>query len=328
MSRRTGRGAAAVPRSEPEAAAGRRLTRWVRGVVFDHLGLKVLALVLTLTAFLAVGSSDETRQIRAPVAVRYLLPEGKVLVSDRIDEVHLTIEGPWRRIKRFDERELDPITIDAGKRSGEVQLTADMVDVPAGLRVTAIAPRMVRVVFENRVSKRVEVAAALIGRAAAGYAVVPGAIVVEPSTVVVRGAETVVSAMSQVRTEDVAIDGRAGDFEFEARLRAPEGVEIDWKGTVWGKVPITGRRVGTAAVVAMVGGVASARFAIKPREVEVELIGASAAIERLLATGLRPTVEVPRSLAGMVRAQVAVDGVPSGVQVVVRPPEVEVRARR
>ena len=69
----------------------------LRAIFVEHLGIKVLAALLTATVFLLVGS-DEPREITARVGVAYVLPEGKVLVSERIDEVKVTIKGPWRRI--------------------------------------------------------------------------------------------------------------------------------------------------------------------------------------------------------------------------------------
>ncbi|HVK78360.1 MAG TPA: CdaR family protein [Kofleriaceae bacterium] len=317
-------------RPEPEPPPRTGAGHWLRGALTDHLGLKLLALVLTLTVFLVVGSSDEEREIRATVGVRYVLPEGKVLVSDRLDEVRLTIKGPWRRIKRFDERELDQITIDASKRSGEVTITPDMIDLPDGLSVSSIEPRSVRVAFENRIAKQVEVRPVITGRPAHGYAVVQSGERAEPATVVVRGAESVVSAMSQVRTQDIAVDGRSADFEVEATLLPPHGVDLDWAGSVLVRVPIAGRWVGAAEVVALVegGAVPPSRLVIEPGEVEVELTGSRPAIDRLVAQGVRPTIKLPRGFADGTRAEVAVDGVPSGVQVVVRPAEVRVGLKR
>src|SRR4051812_20978957 len=78
-----------------------RVQAWLRGALLDHLPVKALALLLTLTVFLLVGS-DEDREIAAHVGVSYVLPDGKVLVSKRVDEVRVTIKGPWRKIKRFD----------------------------------------------------------------------------------------------------------------------------------------------------------------------------------------------------------------------------------
>lgn len=318
-------------RPEAEPAPRRGVLGWLRGAVTEHVGFKVLALLLTLTVLLLVGSSDEEREISVRVGVAYVLPEGKVLVSERVDEVRVQIKGPWRRIKRFDERELDQITLDVSKiRGGEVTITPSLVRVPEGLKVTSIAPRAVRVAFEDKIAKEVEVLPVIVGRPAHGYAAVPGAMVANPAKVVVRGPRGVVSAMSQVRTQDIAVDGRSRALAAEVTLLPPEGVDVDWKGTVEVAVPIAGRWIGTVAVAVVGDGVDPGRLAAAPREVEVELIGAREAIDRLVADGVHPTVKVgpgaatPAGVAGTV----AVDRVPSGVQVVVRPAEVRVGPRR
>jgi YbbR domain-containing protein len=319
-------------RPEPEPSQRRSPGAWLRGAFTEHLGLKLLALLLTLTVLLLVGASDEEREISVRVPVTYILPEGKELVSERIDEVRVQIKGPWRRIKRFDERELAEINLDVSKmRGGEVAINPQLVRVPDGLKVIDIAPRSVRVAFEDTIEKEVEVLPVVTGRPAHGYAVVAGATRTNPVKVVVRGPRGVVSAMSQVRTQDIAVDGRSRALVVEVTLLPPEGVSVDWKGTVEVDVTIAGRWVGTAPVaIAGEGGMAVGGLATEPREVEVELTGAKDAIDRLVEAGVRPTVRAARNAyaAAGASAQVAVDGVPSGVQVVVRPAEVRVGPKR
>lgn len=319
-------------RPEGDSSPKKSVGAWLRGAFTAHLGLKVLALLLTLTVLLLVGASDEEREISVRVPVTYVLPAGKELVSERIEEVRVQIKGPWRIIKRFDERELADITLDVSKmRGGEVAITPNLVNAPEGLKVTDIAPRSVRVAFEDTIEKEVEVLPVITGRPAHGYAVVAGATSTNPAKVVVRGPRGVVSAMSQVRTQDIAVDGRSRALVAEVTLLPPEGVEVDWKGTVEVDVTIAGRWVGTV-LVAVTGqdNLSVAGLAPDPREVEVELTGARDAIDRLVAAGVRPVVRVGRNAfapAGA-SAQVAVDGVPSGVQVVVRPAEVRVGPKR
>jgi YbbR domain-containing protein len=315
-----------------DAVAKKSVGAWLKGAFTEHLGLKLLAMLLTLTVLLLVGASDEEREITVRVPVTYILPEGKELVSDRIDEVRVQIKGPWRRIKRFDERELAEVNLDVSKmRGGEVAISPNLVRVPEGLKVTDIAPRSVRVAFEDTIEKEVEVLPVISGRPAHGYAVVAGAMKTNPAKVVVRGPRGVVSAMSQVRTQDIGVDGRSRALVAEVTLLPPEGVSVDWKGTVEVDVTIAGRWVGTAEVaIAGVDGKPMGGLTVDPREVEIELTGARDAIDRLVSDGVRPTAKVGREAyaAAGASAQVAVDGVPSGVQVVVRPAEVRVGPKR
>lgn len=303
----------------------RGVTGWLRGILVEHLGLKVLAAILTALVFLLVGS-DEPREITARVGVAYVLPEGRVLVSARIDEIKVTIKGPWRRIKRFDERELDRVTLDLTKvRGGEVAISPSLIEVPDGLTVTAVEPRAVVVAFEDRVEREVEVVPAVVGHPEGGYAVVSADVAVEPRRIKVRGPEGVVAAMTQVRTQDIPVEGRSRRFQVDAALLAPSPlVELDWKGTVAVDVPITGQWRGQARVIAAGEGIDPAKVFLSPVTVEVELTGPREAIDRALANGVHPIARFEeRPKVGQV-AEVAVDGVASGVAVVVHPAEVKV----
>src|SRR5262249_46258741 len=51
--------------------------RWIRGALFDNLGLKFLSMVLAITVFLLVNTGKD-RQISARVGVSYMLPDDKV----------------------------------------------------------------------------------------------------------------------------------------------------------------------------------------------------------------------------------------------------------
>lgn len=300
----------------------------LRGIFIEHLGLKILAALLTATVFLLVGT-DEQREITARVGVSYVMPEGKVLVSERLDEIKVTIKGPWRRIKRFDDRELDRVTLDVSQvRGGEVPITPGLIKVPDGLTVTSVSPPAVLIAFENRIEREVEVTPSLTGRPELGYAVVAGEVTVDPARVVVRGPEGRVATMSQVRTQDIPIDGRSRPFQVEVALLPPAQVELAWKGTVAVAVPIAGRWTGGARVIAVGDGLDPSRIALEPASVEIELTGHRDAIDRLVAAGVRPTVRLTGRPAPGTVAEVAVDGVPSGVQVVVRPAEVRVARPR
>jgi len=54
--------------------------------MFDNVGLKFLSMVLAVTVFLLVNT-DKDREITARVGVSYTMPEDKVLISDRVEEV-------------------------------------------------------------------------------------------------------------------------------------------------------------------------------------------------------------------------------------------------
>src|SRR5689334_17706877 len=105
------------------------VSRWLHGALFENVGLKALSLILAITVFLLVNT-DRDREITARVGVAYTLPDDRVLVSERLDEVRVTIKGRWQRLRKFDERSLDRITLDLRRQpSGDVPITADMLEL-------------------------------------------------------------------------------------------------------------------------------------------------------------------------------------------------------
>jgi len=203
---------------------------FLRGAFFENLGLKFVALVLALTVFILVHS-DEDAVAGAYVSISYTPPKDRVLVSERFDQVRVTVKGSWRRVKRFDEHAVDPIRIDLRKlRTGELIFRSDMFRLPPGLEVQSIDPATMPLRFEARASKHVPIVAATRGEPARGYGVATmSALRVkcdsECDTVEIEGAESAVDQTTEVRTEEVPLVGRSASFGVEVGLAPPRANE-------------------------------------------------------------------------------------------------------
>ncbi len=315
----------------PPPPRGERARAWLRGALFDNLGLKFVSLVLALTVFILVNTGQE-REIVARVGVSYTLPDDKVLVSERVDAVRITVRGPWNRIRHFDERELDRINLDlTHTQSGEVAITPDMIKLPDGLRLTSISPRVVRVAFERVKTKSVPIEPVYAGRPMHGFRVDETETKKDLVPVTARGPEGVISALTSIRTEEIRLDGRSEPFSADVQLVPPDGVEVEPDRVT---VPVqleemlVNRRVGPVAVV-ISGDVDPARVKIEPSEVEVVLAGGLRGVERVVATGVTAHVDVTAADASHPHpAPVVVEGLPPGVAVQVVPAQVMVTPRR
>ncbi|MBP9203391.1 MAG: hypothetical protein KBG28_05450 [Kofleriaceae bacterium] len=304
---------------------------WLGRALLDNLGLKALSLVLALTVFLLINT-DRDREITARVGVSYQFPDDRVLVSERIEEVRITVRGPWRRLRRFDEREIDRIDLDlTSAQDGQVAITPRMIDLPKGLTLTSISPRTIRVAFERRLDKKLEVAPILVGRPAHGFVVAE--VVASPAAVTVRGADSAIGTLATMRTAEVRVDGRSESFTSTVALLPPEGVAVEPTTEVSIAVKIeeqlVTQRLGKVAV-AVRGDVADpGRIVITPAEVSVVLTGAMRAVERAMADGVRPVVKVQPADAGRrTRATVTIEGLPPGIGVELVPTVVELSPRR
>lgn len=312
------------PATPPPVERG-GLRRWLRGALVENIALKGLSMILAITVFLLVNT-DRDREITARVGVAYTLPDDRVLVSERLDEVRITVKGPWQHLRRFDERELDRINIDLRRApSGEVPITTDMIDLPSGLTVTSISPKSVRVLFDRRVEKIVEVMPQLAGRPMHGYFV--SELKPTPATLRVRGAAGTLAALSAVRTRDVSVEGRVESFTAATEAITPDGVEPAGSATISLEVVIDEELVTRklpGLVVRVTGdGVDPARWSVTPAQVEISLTGTVLAIEKAKAA-LAPVVRLSANDTKAREVAVSIEGLPPGIGVKISPERVKV----
>jgi len=311
-----------TPPPPPERGARGAIRGWLRGAMLDNVGLKFLSMVLAVTVFLLVNT-DKDREITARVGVSYMLPEDKVLVSDRLDEVRVTLKGAWRRLRKFDEREVDRINLDLRRASsGEITISNDMIHLPSGIAVTSVNPRSVHIAFDKRVDKVVEITPAITGRPQHGYVVAEVKPV--PATVKLRGAEGTLAALSAIRTPEISLEGRTDSFTAETEIVPPEGVEIAGNAQVAVQIHVdeelVTRKLPGLTVMASGDGDAS-RWKITPPQVDVSLTGALLAVEKARST-LVPVVKLTADPKAR-EAEVTIDGLPPGIGVKISPEHVK-----
>jgi YbbR domain-containing protein len=307
------------PMKEPGA-----VRRWIHGALFDNLLLKFLSMVLAVTVFLLVNT-DKDNDITVRAALKYDYPADKVLISDPVDEVRVTIKGPWRRLKEFDERSLGEIRLDlTNAQSGDFPIRTDSVSLPPGLTVTEISPRSVRVAFDKRVEKLVEVVPVTTGRPQHGY--VLAEIKSVPATVKVRGGEKLLAAISTIRTSEVSLEGRTESFEQLVELAPSEGVAVDPTLRVGVDVQIDEELVTRkmpGLIVSIKGdGVDPMKWSVAT-PVDITLTGALLAVEKARDT-ISPVVKLNAGDRGAREVEVSLDGLPPGVGVRVSPERVKV----
>lgn len=312
------------PASEPSSEKG-AIRRFLHGALLENVGFKFLSMVLAVTVFLLVND-DKDREITVRVGVLYVLPEDKVLVSERLDEVRVTLRGPWRRLRHFDERELSRISVDLRSApTGEIAFTPDMINTPPGLAVAAISPRSMRVAFDKRTEKLVDVSPAATGRPLHGYVVLE--IKPTPARVQVRGGERLLAALTSVRTREISLEGRTESFATPTFLVPPAGIELVGSEQISVQVQIdeelVTRKVPGLEVKAVGEGIDLTRWTIAPQQVEVTLTGALLAVEKAKDVML-PVVRITPADRSSREAAVVLEGLPPGVGVKISPERVKI----
>jgi YbbR domain-containing protein len=187
-------------------------------IFVDELPLKVLSMVLAVTLFVLVRN-DKDATSGAYVKVIYTLPEDRVLVSDPVAEIKVSVRGPWTKLQHLD-RSLEPLHIDlTSVHTPDVRIDEDLIKVPAGVRVSSIVPSEVHVEFEPRLSREVPVQPILEGQPADGYRIAK--VTAEPTRVRVDGAKKAVEAIERVPTRPLRITDARGPVAGEVALEAP-----------------------------------------------------------------------------------------------------------
>jgi hypothetical protein len=318
----------APPKPPGEDPDGGRWRHHLREAFLGNLGLKFLSLVLALTVFLLVNT-DREREGVARVGVSYVVPDDRVLVSQRLDELRVGIRGPSRQVRRYENREVDRVELDLRTLAdGEITITPSMIQLPPGLSLTTISPRTVRVAFEERVERPVEVIPTVAGRPKHGYVV--GRLTMDPATVMVTGAEGDFRSLTGVRTREIRVDGRAESFVATTELVLPEGIETSsGDPTVTVQVTIEDqletRRLGRLAVRVVGDGVDPIAVLADPPAVEVSLTGTVRAVDDAVEKSIVPTVHITAADVAKRRVvPVTVLGLPPGVGLELVPAKVEV----
>jgi len=306
------------------------LRRWF----LDNAALKLVALVLAITLFILVSGEKETER-SVKVAVAYVRPEDRVLVSEVPDTLEVWVRGPWTRIKRLDPADVDPIVVDLTKSGdGEIRFDNDQLRLPAGLEVRAIRPSSIRVAFEHQ--KRVPVLPELVGAPAEGYIV--ERVVADPPLVGVRGAQVAIAGVDESRTLPLSIAGKRGDFTQRVSL-APVGRgattevnEVDVQVQIVEEVrmqKLSSLRVALAPPASAPRSAAANLEAVPP-VVDVVLRGGAAAMKAVDPKRVSAVVDVRLEdyAPGSSRnAPAMVTGVPAGVAVEVYPREITLSMR-
>jgi YbbR domain-containing protein len=315
------------PLGEPHHGA---IRRWLRGAFLENIGLKFLSLVLAATVFLLVNT-DKDREITARVGVSYAMPDDKVLVSGRLDEVRVTIKGPWQRLRKFDEREVERINLDLRHApAGDVVITPDMIHLPSGLNVTSITPRIVHVMFDKRIEKVVEVSPQVSGSPEHGFVV--SEVKPVPATMKVRGAESTLRALTSVQTREVSFGGRAESFVAETETVPPDGVEIEGSPGVVVHVTVdeelVTRKLRGLTVSLRGEGIDLARWQVIPAQVDITLTGTLLSVEKARAA-IVPVAKLTSGGDGKPRqVEVSIEGLPPGIGVKTSPERVKVAPAR
>lgn len=187
---------------------------FLRKYVFHNFGLKLLSLVVAVLLWLAV-TRDPVAEIALNVPLEFHnAPEHLEISSETIPQVLVRVRGPVREVRDLSPSEVHAIIDLARVQPGErtYDLAPKRIRVPDGVEVVQAVPSQIRINFDRRESRQVEVKPRVIGTFASGYRIEK--VVPVPQSVTIVGPAGHVQAVETAITDPVDASGVVGVATF------------------------------------------------------------------------------------------------------------------
>ncbi len=182
--------------------------------VFHNLGLKLLSLGVAVLLWMAV-TRDPVAEVALNVPIEFHnAPEHLEISSEVIPQVQVRVRGPVRAVRELSPAEVHAVIDLANTQPGErtYDLSPKRIHVPDGITVVQAVPSQIRISFDKRESRQVEVKPRVIGTFASGYHI--ASVVPSPQKVSILGPATHVSSVETAITDPVDASGVVGTATF------------------------------------------------------------------------------------------------------------------
>ncbi len=190
-----------------------KLTKWI-----------LLFLILGICIFLIWPASSIETDIFIPVKPENI-PDGMTLSIPFPKGIDVRISGSPSRIKSLKDHTLHyPLDLsDVTIGDLAVPINEGLISLPPGVVIIKITPSILHLTVENESRKVVPVKVSLLNRLAAGYII--SEISVTPASVTLKGPQSLLNPITEIRTKPIDINGTFESFKKETTLDLGEGVQ-------------------------------------------------------------------------------------------------------
>ncbi|MGA2001656.1 MAG: CdaR family protein [Terriglobales bacterium] len=187
---------------------------FLRKYVFYNFGLKVLSLAVAVLLWMAV-TRDPVAEVALNVPIEFHnAPEHLEISSETIPQVQVRVRGPVRAVRDISASEVHAVIDMANVQPGEhtYDLSPARIHVPDGVQVVQAVPSQIRISFDRRESRQVEVKPRVIGTFASGYRIEQ--VTALPQSLTIVGPATHVRGVETAITDPVDASGVVGTATF------------------------------------------------------------------------------------------------------------------
>ncbi len=284
--------------------------------------LKLLAFVLALAAWFAVGSEERTETTLQLALELTNIPSQLMVTNEIPSHIEVRVQAPRSVIRELTE-EKRHLRIDLGGSkpgSRNELITPSALNLPRGVVVSRIRPNSVTIELDQAQNRRVEILPVLKGTPAPGFEV--GEVTLNPKETVLRGPKNLIQQLKQISTIPIEISRLSSSISRE--------VELDFQNlplTPLDSQPIIAKitirpklQTKTFADIVVVPYGASNPLRLTPSKVAVTVRGPATNLDLLRAEDITPRINLKNLKPGTYEAKIAVE-VPTGLEVAAVQPE-------
>lgn len=193
-----------------------------RKYVFHNVGLKLVSLLAAVLLWIAVAR-DPIAEVAVNVPIEFThVPDNLEISSEKIPEAQIRVRGPGRQVRSLAQSEVHAVLDLAGAHPGErtYDLTGQQIKVPRDIEVVQVVPTQLRLNFDRRATREVEVRPRVIGSFAAGYHI--SQVIADPPQVTIVGPQKRVDAIDTAITDPVDATGVVDHATFSTHVYVPD----------------------------------------------------------------------------------------------------------
>lgn len=197
---------------------------WLRRLLTENLGYKLLSLALAVTLWIAVGSDPVTEAtFRVPVEFVNVPPNLELLTEQ--PSVQLWARGPSHAIRQATVADF-AVRINAAQISGPGEntfsLDAGRVSAPTSLEVRELIPSEIRVNFERTSYKSVPIHPSFSGQPLPGFRV--KSYTMSQSEARISGPASHVDPIAEAATDSIDLTRLGGAKTFVSNVYVPDSL--------------------------------------------------------------------------------------------------------
>ena len=188
---------------------------FLKRYVFHNFSLKLMSMIMA-TALWAIISRDERPAevaVRAPIVFQNVPPNLEIS-SESVPEALIRVRGPERAIRQLRTNEVQAELDLSGSKAQErtFDLTAQQVRHPRDIGIVQIVPSQVRLAFDTRLTREVEIHPRVTGNLATGEQIVR--IDADPARITITGPRHHVEKIDAATTDPIDATGTMGSAVF------------------------------------------------------------------------------------------------------------------